>query len=306
MMVSDWRLSDAESLVPLYAAEAARWRRDLRWETSPDWRSVEEARRAGALPGFIATGSDGLVRGWSFHLRHRDRIQIGGLVASSHEATVELLDAVWASPEAASASGAMLFGHFEAPGLAGELATRGVTVERYRYLVRTLSRDAGPPAMSVGERRPWQSADLSKVSTLLALAYGPDRSRPFAPGGSRADWIEYLWQLLGTRGCGDFDPAVSVVAPVASRGLDGVALVTRLAPETAHLAQVAVRPDAQTRGLGSSLLADVIARTADAGYERLTLLVSESNERAGRLYERCGFTETAAFLSGSFQHPEGE
>lgn len=306
MMVSDWRAGDAALVTPLYAAEAARWRHDLQWETSPNWACIEEARRTGALPGFIATGADGRVRGWSYHLRHGDQVQVGGLVSSSREVTAELLDAVWTSPEAQSASGALLFGPFEAPGLAGELAVKGVAVERYRYLVRALSSDANPRPTRRAGLRGWRPADLSKLAALLAQTYGPDPSRPFAPGGRVADWIEYLAQLLGTTACGAFAPALSVVTADTAGLLDGVALVTRLAPTTAHLAQLAVRPDAQARGLGSSLLAEVIARSTCAGYRTLTLLVSESNTRGGRLYERCGFAETAAFLSGSIQHPEGE
>ncbi len=306
MTVSDWRAGDAALLAPLYAAEAARWRHDLLWETSPNWACIEDARRTGALPGFIATGADGRVRGWSYHLRHGDQVQVGGLVSSSREVTAQLLDAVWTSPEAQSASGALLFGPFDAPGLACELAARGVTVERYRYLVRALSCEANPGPTRPAGPRGWRPADLSKLASLLAQTYGPDRSRPFAPGGKVADWIEYLAQLLGTDACGAFAPALSAVTSDPAGNLDGVALVTRLAATTAHLAQLAVRPDAQACGLGSSLLADVIARSACAGYRTLTLLVSESNTRGGRLYERCGFTEIAAFLSGSIQHPVSE
>lgn len=300
-MVSDWRFGDSAVLAPLYAAEAARWRHDLLWETSPNWACIEEARRTGALPGFIATAADGRVCGWSYHIRHGDQVQVGGLVSASREVTNELLDAVWSSPEAQSASGALLFGHFAAPGLAGELATRGVAVERYRYLVRALTSEANPRPGRRAGLRGWRSADLSTLAALLARAYGPDPSRSFAPGGTVADWHEYVAQLLGTTACGAFAPALSVVAADTVGRLDGVALVTRLAPTTAHLAQLAVRPDAQARGLGSSVLAEVIARSANAGYRALTLLVSESNTRGGRLYERCGFAETAAFLSGSRQ-----
>lgn len=305
MRVSDWRLADAEALAPLYAAETARWRRDLRWETASIWRQVEAARTAGTLPGFIATAPDGRGRGWSFHLRHGDTVQIGGLAAVSHEATAGLLDAVWASTEAASARNTILFGHFQAPGLIRELAGKGVAVERYRYLLRSLSPDSGALSGRPAEQRLWHAADLSEVGAVLSLAYGPDRSRPFAPGGQLPDWMEYLGQLLGTSGCGDFEPAVSVVRPAPSGGLDGVALVTRLAATTAHLAQLAVRPDAQARGVGSRLLAEVMARAFGAGYRSLTLLVSEANVRACRLYEEREFLATAAFLSGSVWHHDG-
>lgn len=296
MTVTDWRQQDADRLAPLYAVEAERWRRDLWWDTSRIWREVEEARRAGVLPGFVAHGADGRVRGWSFHMRHRDSVQLGGLVADTAEATAQLLDAVERSPEAASASAAMAFGHFAAPGLEAALAARGMVVERYRYLARRLPAAAGPTR---GDLRSWQAEDLMSAAAVLASAYGADPARPFAPGGRLDEWMAYLGQLLGTHGCGEFAPEWSVVAPAAGGGLEAVALVTRLAPDTAHLAQLAVRPEAQGRAAGTALLASVLARSRKGGCHTVTLLVAQANRRAGRLYERAGFSEVAVFVSGS-------
>lgn len=306
MKVTDWRLADAGAMAPLYAEEAGRWRRKLRWDTSDLWSRIETARSAGTLPGFVVMAPGGRIRGWSFHLRHGDTVQIGGLATASHEATADLIDAIWTSDEAASAQGALVFGHFEAPGLIQELAAKGMPVKRYRYLLRSLSPEASDRTPSGAAPRQWQAGDLSGVSDLLARAYGPDPARPFAPEGRPADWVEYLNQLLGTPGCGTFDPAVSLVASSNSDGLHGVALVTRLAPETAHLAQLAVHPEVQARGMGTALLAEVMTRTGAAGYRALTLLVSESNVGACRLYDQCGFTESAAFLSGSCQYSKGK
>ncbi|OFW46053.1 MAG: hypothetical protein A3J29_19020 [Acidobacteria bacterium RIFCSPLOWO2_12_FULL_67_14b] len=301
MVVHDWRASDAGLIAPLYAAEAVRWQCDLRWDTSAVWRQVEAARAAGVLPGFVARTADGRVCGWSFHVRHRDTFQVGGLVASSPAVTESLLEAMWTSPEATSAEGGLLFGHFAAPGLTDLLAGKGVAVARYRYLIRALPADGGAEGAPDWRPRTWRTGDVAHVSALLSSAYGPDPSRPFAPGGRADEWEEYLGQLMGTCGCGEFDSGLSVVAPARSEGLDGAALVTRLAPETAHLAQIAVRPNMQGRAMGASLLGEAMARATAAGCRSLTLLVGATNTRACRLYERCGFVETVAFLSGSFR-----
>jgi ribosomal protein S18 acetylase RimI-like enzyme len=80
-------------------------------------------------------------------------------------------------------------------------------------------------------------------------------------------------------------------------GVQGVALVTSLAPETAHLAQLAVRRGDRGGGLGRRLVCDVIRRAARAGKRSLTLLVGESNVEARRLYASLGFTQRGRFLS---------
>ncbi|MEZ5284185.1 MAG: GNAT family N-acetyltransferase [Vicinamibacterales bacterium] len=101
-------------------------------------------------------------------------------------------------------------------------------------------------------------------------------------------------QLIGTTGRGFFDPALSVVAPAPGGGLDGLAIVTRIADGTAHLAQLAVRASAQGRRLGPALLEGGPRRAARrSGHRSMTPLVHEGNRRARHSYDRAGFVTTA-------------
>lgn len=297
MTITDWRHHASETLAPLLAAEADRWRRLLYWETGGIWQGVERARRAGVLPGFLATAPDGQIAGWSFHARQGRQVQIGGLTAGSPETTEELLDAVWRSPETQAAETALVFGPFAAPGMERALAHRGADVDRYRYLARDIPGAPTPRDSTL--TRPWRCGDLAGTVGVLAAAHGPDKARPFAPDGRPADWMAYVDHLLNTGGCGDFDAALSRAVDGAAGQMDGVALVTRLGPATVHLAQLAVRPGVQRRGVGSRLLSAVVAAAAASGAIRLTLLVGARNTRAVRLYERWGFVETSVFLSAS-------
>lgn len=59
----------------------------------------------------------------------------------------------------------------------------------------------------------------------------------------------------------------------------------------ASLERVAVAPEAQGRGVGRRLVAELMATAAAAGVETLTLDMRGDNTRAGRLYEALGFRE---------------
>ena len=133
----------------------------------------------------------------------------------------------------------------------------------------------------------------------MAAAYGAsDRLRPFGGEGRVEDWAEYLTQLTTEIGCGRFCARHSFVA-VATDGVDGAALITNLGARTSHLAQLVVAPAAHGRGVGRWLLSEAIADAARAGFERMTLLVSEQNHVARALYARLGFVERAAFVTAA-------
>lgn len=295
MIVSDWRTAGSAAVARLYTAETERWRHDLHWDIAGQWPTVETARTSGLLPGFIARSGGGEILGWSFQVVHRDMLQVGALVADSPATTARLIDAILNSVEADGAASLMMFGYLAAPGLAASLAPRGLSVERYRYLHRSLpAGQVDLPATT----RAFDFTDTAEVTDLLIASYDAiDPLRPFARTGRRDEWVEYVAQLTAANGCGAFDPGLSPVTPCEFGGLDGAALVTRIAPAVAHLAQIAVHPVVRGRKIGRQLVRHAIAAARDGGCDRLTLLVSARNAAAGRLYERLGFEEIATFAS---------
>ena len=80
-------------------------------------------------------------------------------------------------------------------------------------------------------------------------------------------------------------------------------LTTTIDPRTAHIAQVAVSPDAQGQGMGGRLVSWASAMAHVAGYERITLLVAARNHAANALYARLGFSQTALFLAAVRRQP---
>jgi ribosomal protein S18 acetylase RimI-like enzyme len=301
MHARDWRAEDDAAIATLYAAERSRWTVTLAWDTAATWGAVETGRRLGTVTGAVARTEAGEVAGWCFALLEGDTLQVGGFVSRSEEATSALIDVLQASPAGRAARRWAWFGWFDAPGLSQWLARHGASPVRFVYLVRPLLSRAKPLAgAGASSPRDWRATDLQLVPSLLASAYdNSPAGRIFAPSGSAAEWRHYAATLVHADGCGIFDSSLTVVER-SGTGLDGVALMSRIAPSTAHLVQLAVQADAQSKGVGRSLLGCAVARAEAAGCAAMTLLVDERNTAARSLYEREGFRERAAFLSAAW------
>jgi ribosomal protein S18 acetylase RimI-like enzyme len=299
----DWRDVDRERLAALYAAEIRRWSDVLGWDTASSWDQVELGRRLGTVSGLCALDAAGAIAGWTFFLRHRDVLQVGGFLAASEDVTMALLDGILASDTATRARSVTFFAFTGAPGLTDVLTRRGLTVVRYTYMAKPLVEEPRTP--SPGER-PWRADDTSAIATLLAAAYPTvDEGRPFAPRGTAEEWQEYVGQIVRASGCGTIMPDACFVAPHGPDRLAGAILVTRLAAATAHVAQVAVDPEAEGRGVGRLLIGAACATARQAGCARMTLLVDDRNTRARRLYEQAGFVAAAGFVSAGRVSPCG-
>jgi GNAT superfamily N-acetyltransferase len=302
--VHDWRGVPAGIFTRIYDREAIRWSLALHWDTRSNWAQVESARLTDRLPGLVARDDAGDICGWTFYLLHDDTLEIGAIASTSPAVTAALIDGALASPEGGRASSAVVFVYSDAPGLVEHLRGRGFAVERYLYLSAALG-----VAPAAAPRHQFSGYDhgvhAAGVASLLASAYGPhDPTRPFARHGRPQEWVEYLGQLVTATGCGAFLSGTSFVAADAgSTGLAGAILMSRLAADTVHLAQIAVAPEAQGCGLAARLVAASLAAARMQGFTRVTLLVGERNARARQLYERSGFGSSASFVSAVCDQP---
>ncbi len=309
MTYIDWRDVPAEEIRPLYEAETARWQTGLDWNLQPSWDIVEPARAAGRLPGLLARDRHGRTAGWAFFLLHGDILQIGALVGDRAAVVRGLLDAILASPEAALAR--ELSGFFFPQGSAEQAAfvRRRIPVFRHLYLRRPLTADdrpAGEVDVTGGIRlRTWTPHDAVAMVRLLARAYHKAPNvRCFAPHERLEEWAHYLGQLVRTSACGEFRPEASFIAErTATREPVGLVVTTALAPETAHVAQVAVDPELTRAGLGGRLVRAACGAARAAGQTQVTLVVGDDNVPARALYDRLGFQEAASFLFACRQTP---
>ncbi|MEO7275177.1 MAG: GNAT family N-acetyltransferase [Vicinamibacterales bacterium] len=299
MICTDWRDSPPEAVARLYAAERERWIADLAWDPTELFATVEQGRLAGHVSGWIAHDRDRVV-GWTFYILHDNVLQIGALVGERPSIVRRLLDAVMASPEALVARSLSCFVYPSGRGTASALERQRFALRESLYLTRELSptSQAEPQTDLV---RGWTSGDFAGAVRVLSGAYhGVPGAECFAADHSREQWARYTWQILRTPGCGRFDASLSrVVCAPGSQTPAAVALVTWIAPDAAHVAQIAVAPELRRQGLGRVLMEAVLAGCAHAGATTLTLMVDGANAPAIALYEGLEFTRRSGMLYGS-------
>jgi ribosomal protein S18 acetylase RimI-like enzyme len=303
----DWRTCDAGDVVPLVQAEIDAWRETLAWDVAEAWRVVEPARQTGQLPGVMAFDSGGRPVGWSAYLPHQGHLQVMAVVADDEPAADAVLDGLLGSAEARSCASTILCVRACTPGLDAALVRRGFAVDSYRYLTIALADRA---VVHDGCER-WRNHE-GPMARLCAAAYRDSPGvRAFAPGGTGAEWQQYIETLVHGTGCGWFLPELSVViaAGVSARSHDRSSAVLRaalmlsdLGTGTAHIAQLAVDPAARGRGLGRQLVQTALDDSSRF-YEQVSLLVSASNAPAVRLYESMGFRHQARFIVASRPRP---
>jgi ribosomal protein S18 acetylase RimI-like enzyme len=292
VIASDWRLLPASTTAQLYRRERIRWRRRLAWETASTWHTLEIARTTWGLPGFVCHDRAGRVRGWTFYIVRNERLEVGGFVADDPLATRVLLDALL--DRARSCDGLSGFLYSNAPGLDLALASHGVAGRSFLYLVHAL-QPVTANRVRPGEIGAWPGDDLETAARLFRAAYG-ETGRIFARQNQVHEWEEYVGNLVRDPACGVFSPALSRVWRDGDR-CHALAIVTMISRHTAHLAQIAVHPAWQRRGVAQELLEDVLRSARDAGVSRVSLLVGGDNLRARALYRRMGFVKRETFVA---------
>lgn len=288
-----WSLAAPGELAPAFAADADRWRHDLRWDTRDLWDAIERARTSGRLDGLVHRDDAGHVAGWTYFVARGGEVHCGALEATTPAATAALVEGLLATPAGAAAERVLLFVYSSAPALDDVLRRQAFDLVPYDYRVRAL----GTSTRGAAPGRAWDLRDLDATAAVLQAAYPrTDPRRPFAPHGTTAEWRQYVGDLVMGQGCGRFRPTLSMAVPAERGGLDGVALVTDLGEGTAHLAQIAVRPSARGTGLGAAMLDAITRQAAAAGFRRVSLLVERDNARAAAMYARDGLAVQATFV----------
>jgi GNAT superfamily N-acetyltransferase len=111
-------------------------------------------------------------------------------------------------------------------------------------------------------------------------AFGSSYQREI--GFSREDWLDRMAN------------GANFLAYAAECGPAPAGLVGGFAPQPriAELVSMWVHPQARGLGVGQALVAAVVQWAVDEGHRCVHLWVTETNEPARRLYERCEFTLT--------------
>jgi ribosomal protein S18 acetylase RimI-like enzyme len=298
-----WQDVPPEALAALYERERDRWVDILRWDPSHALMEVERARVTWGLPGFVVLDQANALRGYVFYLQTGRRIEVGGITSDSASVTRALVDAVAAAAVAAGIDDVSWFVFEGVPSLREALERHHFIVDPFAYLVRSI--DAGTPAIAAQTRlaaSPWRAEDAEPVACLLERAYASGTHGRFLPAHTPEDWVHYVRNLGRFDGCGTLHPLATRLLR-AGREVKAALLATMVAPETAHIAQLAVDEDLRRRGIATALIADAAAAAARGGATTLTLLVDASNDAARALYARLGFETRATFLAATRPRP---
>jgi ribosomal protein S18 acetylase RimI-like enzyme len=311
MNVVDWSDAPFDRLAPLYAAERQRWLRELQWDPEPGWGEVEQARTTWGLPGALAIDDGGRVRGLAFYVREDDRLDVGGIIADHVDATDALLDGMLAAAHETGARRVRTMLFDEAGVLRSGLARRGFEVGLHLYLSCAFPNLTGvakpsPATRPVSDQAGlrgltedcWNDEDVCTTAALLRRSYDPMTGSLFAPHGNVEEWERYVENLTHHAACGVLNPQASRVIR-HGRDIVAIALVTDIAPRTAHLVQLAVDPRLRGRHVGAALVSGALTRLGALGYQAVTLLVAQGNQAAWSLYDAAGFRHDATFLAAN-------
>ncbi len=148
-------------------------------------------------------------------------------------------------------------------------------LENVEVLIWERQPVAPQPAPAGYRLRPMVPADLEAVSRVDAAAFGD------------------FWAM--SRQAHRVGLSRSVWATVAEETATGRVVgfqVSTSSPLGGHLARLAVLPEAQGRGIGRWLVADVLTFFWRNGAERVTLNTQGNNAAALKLYARMGFYQT--------------
>lgn len=299
LLVLDLSSIPSRELEPFWSAELSVWRDMLDWDVSGALSSLRRAIERGNVLGkavrqgkatvaysyYVVEGHRGVVS--SFHVagdrppRERDRIA-GQLLP---EIVRDL------TRRGASRIETQLVST-DAPGLVACFEKEGFRTHWRSFARRALSeRGSGTGIAERVAFLPFRAWNLTELSNVMCRAH---------EGGCDAAMNELyrsasgcrllLDNVVRQRGCGTpVHQASSIARLNTSDRLVGFALVTETAKRRAHLAQLAVGPDFQGYGLGRALIERAMTSLAPRGYETLSLMVSEGNERASTLYRSLGF-----------------
>jgi ribosomal protein S18 acetylase RimI-like enzyme len=305
--VLDLRHFAASSLRDLLTEETELWQRRLRWDYRASAQLLLDYLDSRILPGFVAT-EDGRPAGYVFCVYEQHKAVIGDVFATAQarerasriesrllEHTLELLQS---TPGTARVETQLLL---HPKGQFREVFTQNgfdfyprVFMERQLHRERPSAMIALPPSLHL---RSWRDSDFAAAGRVIALAYqGHLDSVINDQYRTTAGSLRFLHNIVRFPGCGQFDPATSLVlAHRDSEELAGIVLCSRVNIDTGHVTQLCIEPALRHAGLGRLLLTQCMQALAAQGLNYISLTVTEGNHEALFLYRRMGFKSRHTF-----------
>ena len=242
--------------------------RHLDWRNPLDW--------IGSPPFFVAESDDRMIAALGCPPDPPQVAWIRLFVCASGNPVWEVWEMLWGAARADLARG----GPFQAAAILLHEWMKDLLeasgFETHQQIVM-LQRDTPempeislPPGLSI---RPLMHYDLPAVAEVDAAAFN------------------LLWQNSLPSLSRAYPQSAWATVVDSEQGLLGYQISTRN-PLGGHLARLAVRPEAQGRGVGYALVADLIRQMAGQGLTHLTVNTQNDNANSLSLYRKIGFGET--------------
>lgn len=295
-----------EKLDPLFEEEIHHWSESVFWDYRSTLNVIKGFILGKTLPGFALMSGDNAV-GYSYFVVDRPVSFIGGLYVINECAGPETY-ALLLERTASTITGAPNVERVETQLFEFNYRFRslfdacGFRPRRRHFLVCDLNSALIPAIEDLGDGKPawrfirWQDKFIGSAAEVIYDSYqGSYDSTICWDYQSRQGCLRFVRNLIENPACGQFFGEDTLVA-LDSRGqLCGILLGTRISRGTAMIPQISIRRDCQGRGLGSAMLNTYLAHCREQGLARVTLSVSEGNDRAFRLYQRKGFEILKSF-----------
>jgi ribosomal protein S18 acetylase RimI-like enzyme len=298
--VVDLRMVTPAELEDLWQHEVRVWRDHLLWDVSAAFAALRRIVERGGLPG-KAVRVDGQTVGYAYYGVVGRLGVISGLVVSPEWSSTDVGEMLLkrAVDEVRDKGVSRIESQFlsiDCPWLAPAFERQGFRTywrEVLRLDLRRPRRAVSPLAKV--DLEPWQESQFRDAIPIMQAAYHGGVEAEIHARYRTVDGCQMvLDDILNQGSCGTLVAEASALARYRGQGIGFVA-VTEAAPRQGHLAQVAVLPEYQRRGIGQLLLEFCVSRLAELQFDTLSLLVSRSNDRALSIYQAIGFQSVLAF-----------
>lgn len=284
----------------LWQHQAHWWREQLYWDIADVQAALRRVVQRGGMPGKAVQVGPQTV-GYAYY------VLVGGLGVIAHlqvlpewnnaavgvpllQETIAALRqrGVWRIESSVIA--------LDCPWLPPAFAQAGFQTS-WREFLRVDVRQVHAPQLAhpTVHVEPWQNTQVHEAVSVMQAAYAGNveaESNALYRTGEGCRLV--LEHILNQGGCGQPNTAASALARHRGETV-GFIVVTEIAPRQSHLAQVAVLPSYQRRGVGRLLLQYSLSRLAALQFETLSLLVSRANQRALTMYHAAGLHTVLTF-----------
>lgn len=297
--IIDIRHFEPGDFAPLLEAESKAWFSTLRWDYTPSVRLISACLADKRLSGYaLLAGKE--IRGYSFFLYEGEKGLIGDLFVQPGGETREnalvllehVIETLKATPGVQRVEAQLP--HFALDELGACFHRHQFETHLRRFMALGLSER---PTRDLSARdgefvfEPWQRKYDSEAAQLLCRAYRAHIDASINDQYRSVSGTSHLIEnIVHLRGCGESLPQASLIAVHrASRKLAGIVALTAVRPGTAHVPQVAVDTEFQSRGVGVALMEASFREARRLGFQEVTLTVTDENQDAVRFYKRIGF-----------------